>query len=79
MPQRPSIEKNHWCLFKKLAERDINIIIIRLLGYWYSNQTFVLDGVILTLSFSLYLMVFAKVVLCPPYYLIYAWMISVLD
>ena len=25
---------NHWCLFKKLAERDINIIIIRLLVYW---------------------------------------------
>jgi len=29
---------NHWCLFKKLIER--NIIVIRLLIFWYCNQSF---------------------------------------
>ena len=31
---------NHWCLFKKLISRGVPFIYIRLLVYWYSNQTF---------------------------------------
>ena len=31
---------NHWCLFKKLINRNIDMVVIRLLVFWYSNQTF---------------------------------------
>lgn len=31
---------NHWCLFSKLAKRGIDTAILRLLVYWYTNQTF---------------------------------------
>ena len=31
---------NHWCLFKKLLNRNINLVLVRLLLFWYCNQTF---------------------------------------
>ena len=31
---------NHWCLFKKLINRGIDVMLIRLLVFWYCNQTF---------------------------------------
>ena len=31
---------NHWCLFSKLIERQVNIVYVRLFVYWYCNQTF---------------------------------------
>ena len=29
---------NHWALFKKLLERSISVIIVRILMFWYSKQ-----------------------------------------
>jgi len=31
---------NHWSLFKKLVERGVPLLIVRLLSYWYNVQTF---------------------------------------
>ena len=31
---------NHWNLFKKLIYRGVPIILIRILLFWYRNQTF---------------------------------------
>ena len=31
---------NHWCLFKKLIKRNIDVTLIRLLIFWYCQQTF---------------------------------------
>ena len=31
---------NHWCLFKKLIERNIDVTLIRFLIFWYCQQTF---------------------------------------
>ena len=31
---------NHWSLFKKLIDRNVNVILIRLLLYWYRCQEF---------------------------------------
>ena len=31
---------NHWCLFDKLIARNISLLIVRILVYWYCNQLF---------------------------------------
>ena len=31
---------NHWCLFSKLIDRNIDILYVRLLLYWYCHQQF---------------------------------------
>jgi len=31
---------NHWCLFKKLIKRNIDVNLIHLLTFWYCQQTF---------------------------------------
>ena len=31
---------NHWSLFKKLINRNINSFILKMLFYWYSHQRF---------------------------------------
>ena len=39
---------NHWCLFRKLLDRKMPLIIVRLLMVWYSTQQFSVqwDGII---------------------------------
>jgi hypothetical protein len=34
---------NHWTLFKKLLHRSIPLFIIRIIMYWYTQQTFVIQ------------------------------------
>ena len=31
---------NHWCLFSKLINRGVSLLIVRLLSYWYVTQSF---------------------------------------
>ena len=43
---------NHWTLFKKLLHRSIPVVIIRIIMYWYTQQTFVVQwGSYLSSSF----------------------------
>ena len=42
---------NHWTLFKKLISRGIPLIYVRILVYWYRNQTFCVKWGSITSSF----------------------------
>ena len=52
---------NHWTLFKKLILRGVQIMIVRMLCFWYcSQQFFVYNGAKRGHLFSLFLMLFGK-------------------
>ncbi len=42
---------NHWTLFKKLLVRGIPLLLIRILVYWYRNQTFAVKWGSITSSY----------------------------
>ena len=62
---------NHWTLFRKLLNRGVPVLLMRILLYWYRTQYFVLNGVPRPLTSLIYKTVFDKVGFCLPTYLMY--------
>ena len=65
---------NHWTLFRKLLNRGVPVVFIRILLYWYRTQTFCIKWGSTTSDFLMFLMVFDKVGFCPHIYLSYTLM-----
>ena len=66
---------NHWTLFRKLLNRSIHILIVRMLMYWYTKQELCIRwGAEMSPYFTI--MEYDKEEYCLHRYLLYTWMIS---
>ena len=60
---------NHCNLFKKLINRNVTLLVVRILMFWYRNQTFIVKGGSLSPSTFQYVTVSAKAALFLLIYL----------
>ena len=68
---------NHWTMSKQLLVKNVPIILIRILCFWYrSQERFTLWGNTRSSSFLLFQMVFGKVEYYLLSYSLYLWTIS---
>ena len=62
---------NHWTLFRKLLNRLIHILIVRMLMYWYTTQELCIRWELKCRHILLFLMEYDKEEYCLHRYLLY--------
>ena len=67
---------NHWTLFKKLLDRSVHILVVRMLMFWYTRQELCIKWGAEMSSFLLFLMEYVREEYYLHLYLLYTWMIS---
>ena len=67
---------NHWTLFKKLLDRSVHILVVRILMFWYTRQELCIKWGAEMSSFLLFLMEYVREEYYLHLYLLYTWMIS---
>ena len=69
---------NHWTLFKKLLDRSVHILVVRMLMFWYTRQELCIKwgAEMSSFFFLLFLMEYVREEYYLHLYLLYTWMIS---
>ena len=66
---------SHWTLFSKKIKRNVPLLIVRIIAFWYKRRQCVLNGVKLTPRTLIFQMVYAMMGYCYQNYLLYMLMI----
>ena len=66
---------SHWTLFSKMIKRNVSLVIVRIIAYWYQTQTMCVKWGKFNSGTLMFQMVYAKVGYCHQNYLLYMLMI----
>ena len=67
---------NHWTLFKKLLNRSVHILVVRMLMFWYTRQELCIRWGAEMSSFFTISKEYVREEYYLHFYLLYTWMIS---